>query len=465
MPGYPPGLVGDIARCVASRLQYELPNIALATALSSVSRMNGNQSVVVAPSGRLTPLNLYALVTAHSGAGKETCRSFLNELGQAVASENLISSNPASPQALGRMLSKGPRTSLLIFQDEFGKKLAHADSGSAAYDAAVNAMLLELFPLGLGSYAGRAYAKEKDDVKAADQPYVCLLATTTLEPLAEALGDRAVYDGTMNRLLFFPQSPGLVRNEQQCFDKIPAQIVDRCKRRWGGSGADAALAATTATVEAKNTVEASGGCYRAIRMTDDAFKLMDSFDRSLDKVKETAGVRAALAARATELAIRVAGVVALGCVEDLDDTEIKAEHMEYGIALVRYSMTQMVDFVDEELAPTNPRFLSRRILNLCKECVENPDAVKLPKDREYLRQYFREGLVPLTVITLKTKTASKRDRDDAVETLVRAGDLALETDSEREFWSEAEEGRQREAELTKKLLLRACFNQEEGHDR
>jgi hypothetical protein len=427
MPDYPPGLVGKIARFVEGGLTYAMPNIALATALSAVSRMISNRAVAVAPTGRKTPLNLYIVITAQSGAGKETSRTVLNQIGQSVAGENLISSNPASPQALGRMLSQGPRTSVLLFQDEFGKKLEHANSGSAAHDAAVNAMLLELFPLGLGSYAGRTYAKQKDDVQAAEQPYVCLLAATTLEPFSEALQDTAIYDGTLNRLLYLPQPVKLVRNDNLSYGEVPEEIIEHCKLLWNGSEVAARLVAGLDLQQAPNTVTSSGGLYRAVSMTDEAHGYFDNFDRELDRIKEIGGARAALAARATELAIRVAGVVAVGCANNLDDVQLDLSHAQYGVTLVRYSMAEMLNFVDEELVSINPRQLTRRILEFCHECVEHPSSIKLPRDRERLREHFVEGLVSRTVLAWKFKNGiTKRDRNDAIETLTESGDLIAE---------------------------------------
>ena len=112
-----------------------------------------------------------------------------------------------------------------MFQDEYGHKLAHANSGSGAHDAAVGALLLELFGLPLGSYAGRKYSKKKDDIEAAEFPYVSMLAATTIEPLADALSERAVYDGTLNRLIYLPQPSSLVRNGDPKFGEVPDGIV------------------------------------------------------------------------------------------------------------------------------------------------------------------------------------------------------------------------------------------------
>lgn len=426
-PGHPPGLVGEIAKLTATRLTYELPNIALATALSAVSRMISNHMVVVAPTGRETPLNLYTLVTANSGTGKESCRSILNEIGKAVAGDNLISSNPASPQALGRMLSVGSRTSLLLFQDEYGKKLAHANSGSGAHEAAVNAMLLELFPLGLGTYSGRAYAKEKEDVKPAEQPYVCLLAATTTEPLADALQDTAVFDGTLNRFVYLPQPDKLKRNEGQSFEKIQQPVIDQCKMLWMGEYPEDKLGKKIQIHQSPNATKDDGRFYLPIEMSAEAHRFIDEFDRSLDPVKEAGGVRAALAARATELAIRVAGVVAVGCADKLDEITLNLSDARYGVSLVQYSMSQMLSFVDDQLISTNTNRLPERILEFCNQCIRDPQSIKIPKDREPLRGYLTEGWIPQTLITLKFKNGiKKQDRNDALDTLLEAGDLEIE---------------------------------------
>ena len=426
LPGHPPGLVGDIAQFVQEQIAYKMPNIALATALSAVSRMISNQMVIVAPTGRKTSLNLFIVATAQSGAGKETCRTVLNEIGQSVANENLVASNPASPQALGRMLSEAPRTSLLLFQDEYGKKLAHANSGSGAYEAAVNAMLLELFPLALGTYAGRAYAKAKDDVKPAEQPYVCQLAVTTLEPWALALENMAIFDGTLNRFLYLPQPVKLIRNDHCSFKEIPEKIVEQCRKFWMGTDSPIQLVAALKMSEATNTIKQANQTYRIVQTTEEARKSFESFDRKLDKVKEAGGVRAALAARATELSIRVAGVVAVGAAKGPDECALEQSHAKYGLDLVQYSMNEMLTFVDEQLISTDTGRLPVSILEFCKDCIRNPRSINIPPDREKLRNHLIDGWVPRTLITLKFKNGvKKRDRDEAIATLVEAGDLEV----------------------------------------
>jgi hypothetical protein len=424
MPPYPPGLAGEIARYAGKRLAFQMPNIALATGLAAVSRMNDHRAVVVAPGGRQTPLNLYTLVTAQTGAGKETMRTLLNDIGQAVAGEDMISSSFASAQALGRELSSSTAKSLLVFQDEYGHKLAHANSGSGAHDAAVGALLLELFGLPLGSYAGRKYSKGKDEIKSADFPYVSMLAATTIEPLADALTDRAVYDGTLNRLIYLPQPTALVRNGDLNFSGVPDGIISQSKRLWSGSSTGAKLNSALALPEASNTVKIRGKLFRAIRMTDAADRMFGEFDLSLDGDKERGGPRGSLAGRATEQAIRVAGVVALGCAKNLNDMKLTQVHAKFGISLVRHSMASMLSFVDEDLGVTDPKNLVRRMLSFCTESVASPEMVVIPKDRERWRQHLDAGLIPHSLIVKKFRNGvTRRDRDDAIHTLIEAGDL------------------------------------------
>ena len=133
-----------------------------------------------------------------------------------------------------------------------------------------------------------------------------------------------------------------------------------------------------------------------------------------------------LAARATELAVRVSGVVALGCASDLDHLTLDQEHVEYGIALIQYSMAEMLEFVDEELVSADPRNLTRKILEFCRECVEKPEEVKIAPGRERWRELNLRGGVMRGQITRKFQRVKKRDRDDAIHTLVEAGDLMVE---------------------------------------
>ena len=159
-------------------------------------------------------------------------------------------------------------------------------------------------------------------------------------------------------------------------------------------------------------------------MTDAADGMFDKFDRSLDSDKERGGPRGSLAGRAKEQAIRIAGVVALGRAKNPNDMKLTQDHAKFGIDLVRYSMASMLSFVDDDLGVTDPKNLVRRILAFCKESVASPETVAIPNGREHWRQYLIDGLIPRSLIVRKFRNGvTRRDRDDAVHTLVEAGDL------------------------------------------
>jgi hypothetical protein len=432
IPPYPPGLVGKIAKFTARRLPYKMPNIAMATGLAAVSRLNDHRSVVVAPSGRLTPLNLYLLVTGHTGSGKETMREVLNMIGRAVTvvdQEGLISDDFASPQALARVLSERSATALLLFMDEFGHRLNQAKHSPGSSSASLNALLLEMHGLALNTYAGKQYSKSRDNVEPAILPYVSLLASTTEEPLGKALNDQSVFDGTLNRFLHLRQPAQLKRNEKRVYDNVSKPVVKACRRLWPGSSGAAQIAAgleEEAKPKSKTKAKKNGGPeilgrkFNAITMSAGADTLFNKFDRRLDEYRERGGPKGALAGRATELAIRVAGIVALGCAEDLNAMRLEASHAEFGIELVEYSMAGMLAFVEDEIGGTVMKEHSRKILAFIIECIERPDEVKLSENQEHWRGIIREGYVPQSVITRKFHHTDRRIREEVLDTLVEA---------------------------------------------
>jgi hypothetical protein len=245
----------------------------------------------------------------------------------------------------------------------------------------------------------------------------------TTDTLADALSDASVYDGTLNRFLYLSQSEKLIRNADQNFDEIPQGIVDKGKKLWAGAGVDGYLIGALSLDGAKNTIEVTGSLFRAIIMTQDASDLLDEFDLSLDGIKENGGPAAPLAARATEQAIRVAGVVALGCADDLDQISLTKQHAEFGIDLVRHSMAKMLEFVDDEIVSSAPKELVPKILQFCRDCVNKLEEMTVPKDRESWRKYNGEGFVLRSQIVRKFKRVDKLARDNAIRTLIEAGDL------------------------------------------
>jgi hypothetical protein len=425
MPDLPPGLAGKIAADVLPRLRFKQPSIAIATGLMAVSRLSDHQFIVEAPTGQQTALNLYGLVAASTGVGKDTVATYIDNLGIAVGNESLVGASMASPPAMARVLGKKPATAHLIVMDEIGKKLEFAASGSGAHEAAVLATAMEMYGRALSVFSGREYAQEKQSVGEVEMPYLCIVGMSTPEALKKSLTTGAVFDGFLNRLEYFPDVGDLTRNEEQSFGAIPENITKPCRELWSGSDrsrwvdtrrlGDASIQSTGYKVR--------GHEFWVIRMTEEAHRLFDEFDRSHDIHRQRGGAKGALLGRATERAIRIAGLLAI---EGACESQLTVEHAKWAIAWVRFSVHQMLQFVGDGLAAPDYASLVAEIEAFCRDAIGDPGSAPCTKDRPQWKAHLRRGLIAQSHITRKFKHAKKHDRDAAIETLIEAGVLEVE---------------------------------------
>lgn len=423
MPNFPRGLVGDIARDVLRRNTYVQRGIALATSLMTVSRLSDHQYVVVAPTGRETALNLFGIVTAPTGAGKDTVSSYLDMLGNAVGGESLLGASMASPQAMGRVLSQRAARAHLILMDEIGKKLDFASSGSGAHEAAVLATAMEMYGRALGNYAGREYAEAKKSVAPVDMPFLCVVGMSTPEALKSALSTGSVWDGFLNRFEYFPAPPTLTRIEKPYFGAIPEDIIDRSKRMWCGSHLGRQI--DTQAMEKDGAIDTGltikGVPFWPISMTADAATAFDHFDRSHDSHRSRGGPKGALLGRATERAIRIAGLVALGRTDNAgSEIELTADDARWAISWVTYSVHRMLAFVSDGLAASSASELVEEMHKFCVDAVNDPEGTPVQKGRDIWMAYMRKGMVSKSHLTWKFKHSPLRDREAALETLIEA---------------------------------------------
>lgn len=206
----PRGLVGDIARFVYAASPRPVPEISIAAALGLMAGITGRSFNV---SG--TGLNLYTLLLAPTGVGKEAITNGINRLvsyvgrmgdgeGTTVPSihkfigPSEIQSGPALQKALSE------QSCFVSMVGEFGLRMQTLASEHAnSNDKLLKRMLLDVYhKSGRGQMLGKmAYSDTSKNVNTILSPAFSMLGESTPETFLEAVDERLIKDGLLPRFL------------------------------------------------------------------------------------------------------------------------------------------------------------------------------------------------------------------------------------------------------------------------
>jgi hypothetical protein len=195
----PRGLVGDIARYIHDSSIRPVPEVALTAAIGLVAGICGRQWNTP---GEPTGLNLYLILLAQTGTGKEGGRDgidrILGEVKKAVPmveefkGPTAFSSGPALIKALDS------QSCFFSTWGEFGKTLQRISGDKAAsHEQSLLRALLDVYSRsGKGKSIGvNAYADVERNTRDAKSPAVTIVGDSTPECFFGALTESSISDG------------------------------------------------------------------------------------------------------------------------------------------------------------------------------------------------------------------------------------------------------------------------------
>ena len=226
------GILDLFIREVEKREFMRQPVFRIAVALSVLSASIGR---IVRLNCEAMP-NLYMLLTAPTGEGKDAARKLANILMEktapAMRSEDnqiepdLVTNWPHSGSALMRLLQEKPERLILV--DEIGGFIQAGNANNNGNQSQLVTILTTLFTHGIGPFAVQAYADGNRHANAIPNPWVGLLAFTAPRKLIDALTRESLEDGYLPRNLLFPgsESPELCYpDDGYRFDELPEPLV------------------------------------------------------------------------------------------------------------------------------------------------------------------------------------------------------------------------------------------------
>lgn len=317
----PPGLVGEIAQYIYAQAPRPVPEIALAGALGLVAGIVGRAYNI---SG--TGLNQYVLLLAPTGTGKEAIASGIDKLMAQVirtvpaASDFIGPGEIASSQAIIKYMSRGP-TSFVSLVGEFGIYLQQMASINAApHLIGLRRFLLDAYnKSGEGKVLRPSIYSDKDKNTAAVlAPSFTLLGESTPEKFYEGLHEGLISEGLLPRFTmieYHGERPAL--NPGHLSAQPSFELIDRLST----------LCAHALMLNSQ---------HKAIHVVSDqtARELFQQFDAHCDANINSSDreVRRHLWNRAHVKALKLAGIIAVGC--NPYDPTITADVASWAINLV-----------------------------------------------------------------------------------------------------------------------------------
>lgn len=317
----PPGLVGEIAQYIYAQAPRPVPEIALAGALGLVAGIVGRAYNI---SG--TGLNQYVLLLAPTGTGKEAIASGIDKLMAQVirtvpaASDFIGPGEIASAQAIIKYMSRGP-TSFVSLVGEFGIYLQQMASVNAPpHLTGLRRFLLDAYnKSGEGKVLRPSIYSDKDkNTTAVLSPSFTLLGESTPEKFYEGLHEGLISEGLLPRFTmieYHGERPAL--NPGHLSAQPSFELIDRLST----------LCAHALMLNSQ---------HKAIHVQTDATArdLFQQFDAHCDANINTSDreVRRHLWNRAHVKALKLAGIIAVGC--NPYDPTITADVASWAINLV-----------------------------------------------------------------------------------------------------------------------------------
>lgn len=416
----PPGLVGEIAQFIYAQAPRPVPEIALAGALGLMSGIVGRSYNV---SG--TGLNQYVLLLAPTGTGKEAIARGIDKLMGSIsrsvpASTEFIGPGEiASAQALIKYMAKSANSFVSIV-GEFGIQLKMMASPHAPpHMTGLMRLMLDLFnKSGEGNVLRPSIYSDKDKNTASVlAPAFTMLGESTPEKFYEALDESMITSGLLPRFTSIeytgdrpPLNPAHI-HAQPSFDLI---------ERLG------TICAHSLTLNSQHK-------SIHVQMSQQASAMFTDFDKHCDDNINSADreVRRHLWNRAHVKAMKLAGIVAVGCnpYEPVIDAEAAAWALNLVVADVRNLLGKFdageigVDNEETKQLTTAIKTI-REYVTLPFSEVEKyvPGMGHLHGERIIPYSYIQRRLVSMAIFRKDRRGASEALKR-TLRTLVERGDL------------------------------------------
>jgi hypothetical protein len=293
-------------------------------------------------------LNLYTIVLARQGAGKEVLSGGFNNLLTQINQPHFTLPLPRSDIALHKDAATSP-SGLLILK-EFGDRLREWTKPNS-YAHMVPSILKDIYGINAGgSFTGSSYSDQTKNVQPISNPAISLLGEGTREQILNALGNYGHTDGFVGRLLFIESGTDWIDNVKPQ-PKLPDQLCASLR--------DVAAYA----------VGMPGMPFHPVTIPcdDDAYELLEAFKAEERRHKrEETNPHMPFWRAAAQNAWKLASIMA--AYQNHMRPRVTREFADWGIKVVRYSIAQAAGHMDSDSAYSST---DRKVASALEQMIAN----------------------------------------------------------------------------------------------
>ena len=439
---YPAGLIGDTAAYINETSLYPIREAGIVAALGLVAGITGNSYNVLG-----NGLNIYIVLVAPSGTGKEGITRGVNEIKSYFRNRDLkemkklisdkksnaestkdvyktyienfiVEHTFASGQALANYMTK--QDCFVSIMTEFGqfyKKICNPRA--TYYNEVLKNNLTEMFTKsGVGKLYGSAvYANLDKNSKPILSPALSIIGACTPRTLYDHFSAEEIESGLISRLLLVEtRRKNIVK--PKLWDSLDIDENSKDVQEFEASETDGMIGKGFEIVLNEVRQLRNKKSIRQIGITADSKKLLDEFANEVTELRNTKEdeIRAILANRAIEYSLKIAGALTVG--RDPKRPVILPDAMEWAIFLAKRSVGTTMDRFDSGEVGTGD---SRRFI-VIKQLFDQWIAMGKKEKIKHGRTYgLPEAIYTLSKTALPASYIHRRLKTNAAFTNQRLG--------------------------------------------
>lgn len=381
-----------ISRVIAANLEsakMAQPEMAFAGAICLMSALTGRK--IIGPSGM--PPNIFVIVLGDTSSGKNHARDVNKALLELSGGADLRGAERFVSSA-GIMTAVTEKLSQLFQVDEVGELIgAITNERSGSHIRSIMQVLMQLYTDAGGYFNGSAFGDSKKN-QTIHCPHAVLFGTTTPEGLWNNLNTKAIDNGFLNRIMIIEgRKPPLLDITTPSFRDIVSDELIADVKAWAdftGKGIDWSIAVPERAKWTDNARDrlAEHAMLISKKRADDKFGAGPIWSRCNDKALKLALLFAC--ARYSS---------------DFANIEITLEDADRAIRISNWLVRRTVFMVSGNVADSESEKNIQKVLRV----------ITAAKGGLTQRSFY-----------LKTRTMTRRDRDEATSHLIQEGEIFCE---------------------------------------
>jgi len=364
------------------------PDLALGAVLTLVSTLTSRKIVFQG----LSP-NLYVLNISPSGSGKDKPQSFVKEILIDMRADSMLGAGDYVSDAslMDGLANKPVRLDIL---DEAGGILRTVNSSKSDYGGKMADILAELYTSSNTKYLGRQTAEGNKGT--CYRPNVNILASTTPAGFSEGVSRQAIEKGLMGRFLIFLGDNNAEAVRLRSFPKLPTYVKEQLNYWYSFRVED--------HVEEASQLELGGitQSFIEINASRGAEEELDVIFAKLDDLRRETkqdDPKLPIIARLYQQMVKL--VIVSACCRTVQDVPvIQKKDVDFAYALIMYYYETIGEVVDKYIFENKTQMNSQKVINTIAD---------------------NGGFMIKEELYKKTRTLTKRERDNILEDLLASG--------------------------------------------